>query len=157
MEVHRAAREELRPAHEVRLATWRVAYRGLVPDAYLDALSLTPERLATIEERFDEGSTATQVATVDGHVVGMAVTGPCRDDDREGETELWALYVLPSCWGAGVAQALWDASLPFTSLWVLEGNARARAFYGRNGFAPDGQRMAVQFVEGVFEVRYVGT
>jgi ribosomal protein S18 acetylase RimI-like enzyme len=157
MEVHEAAREELRAAHEARLATWRVAYRGIVPDDYLDALTLTPERLAAIEERFDEGRAVTYVATDAGQVVGMAVRGPSRDEDRLGEEELWALYVLPACWGGSAAQALWDETMPFTSLWVLEDNARAQAFYARNGFAPDGHRMAVEFVADVYEVRYVRT
>jgi GNAT superfamily N-acetyltransferase len=126
------------PAVEsVRLRTWQVAYRGLVPDEVLDALAVTDERVALLQSRYDEGGSTTWVALDDDEVVGMAVAGPTRDDDRPGEQELYALYVLPSHWGSGAGQALWEQAQPVTSLWVLEGNARARAFYARNGFRPD--------------------
>jgi GNAT superfamily N-acetyltransferase len=154
MEVRRVTRDELRAAHEARLATWKVAYRGLVPDAHLDALILRPEDLARFEQRFDAGEGRTYGAWLDGALVGMAVSGACRDEDRYGEQELYALYVLPSHWGTGVAQALWEAALPFTSLWVLQDNARARAFYARNGFRPDVTK-AVEIGVELTEVRYL--
>ena len=149
-----AGLDDLRATEEVRVATWKVAYRGIVPDAHLDAMSVTDERVANLQSRYG-GELRTLLAEVDDKVVGMAAVGPCRDDDRPGETELYALYVLPDQWGSGVGQALWQAAQPFTSLWVLTDNARARAFYERNGFRPDGHRMPVGFVDGVDEVRYV--
>ena len=135
--VRRATREEMPVVESVRLQTWQAAYRGLVPDDVLDALAVTEERVALLQTRYDEGETATWVALDDDRVVGMAVAGPTRDEDRPGGRELYALYVLPSHWGSGAGQALWEQAQPVTSLWVLEGNARARAFYARNGFRPD--------------------
>lgn len=140
--------------HEARIATWKVAYRGIIPDAYLDDLTLTDEVLAKVEARYDEGLATTVGAWVDGTVVGMAAAGPCRDDDRPGERELYALYVLPSHWGTGTAQLLWEAVLPVSSLWVLEGNARARAFYARRGFRPERTKQITFGVE-LTEVRYL--
>ena len=40
------------------------------------------------------------------------------------------------------------------TLWVLEANARARRFYQRAGFAPDGARHVLDDLGGVTEVRY---
>jgi ribosomal protein S18 acetylase RimI-like enzyme len=40
------------------------------------------------------------------------------------------------------------------SLWVLEGNERAMAFYRRNGFTADGARADEEFF-GVSEIRMV--
>lgn len=154
MEVRRVAREELRVAHEVRLATWRVAYRGIVPDAFLDTLELLDEDLARFEARFDAGEGRTFGACEDGALVGMAVAGASRDEDRPGEQELYALYVLPSHWGSGAGKALWDVAAPFTSLWVLADNGRARAFYARNGFRPESTKQITFGVE-LTEVRYV--
>jgi ribosomal protein S18 acetylase RimI-like enzyme len=56
--------------------------------------------------------------------------------------------VHPDSWRIGAGRALMDASLAefaargFTTatLWVLEGNARAQAFYEGRGFTPDGGR-----------------
>jgi GNAT superfamily N-acetyltransferase len=154
MQVREARVEDLRATEEVRVATWKVAYRGIVPDVHLDAMAVTDERVANLQSRYG-GEMRTLVAEVGGAVVGMAAIGPCRDDDRPGERELYALYVLPDHWGTGAGQALWEAAQPFTSLWVLTDNPRARAFYERNGFRPDGRTMPVGFTDGVDEVRYV--
>jgi RimJ/RimL family protein N-acetyltransferase len=40
------------------------------------------------------------------------------------------------------------------TLWVLEGNARARRFYERAGFAPDGASHGLPDLGGVTEIRY---
>ena len=70
------------------------------------------------------------------------MVGPSREDDGATPQELYAIYVRAAWWGTGLGQALWDAVRPDAacSLWVLEDNARAQAFYRRNGFVPDGAR-----------------
>ena len=78
------------------------------------------------------------VAERGGEVVGIAVAA---------EAELRDLYVVPAAWGAGVAGELMEAALEWIGargadeavLWVGEGNARARRFYEREGWAPDGE------------------
>ena len=40
------------------------------------------------------------------------------------------------------------------TLWVLEANARARRFYARAGFTPDGARHLLDDLGGVAEIRY---
>ena len=74
MEVRAARRDELRALHEARIATWRRAYRGVVPDEYLDELTLTDEVLAKVQARYDEGSAQTVGAWDGGTVVGMPVS-----------------------------------------------------------------------------------
>ena len=69
------------------------------------------------------------VAEVAGRVVGFLA--------RDG-AEVCALYVAPGARGAGVGQALMQAAKAgCDGLWlkVLEGNAGARRFYAREGFA----------------------
>jgi len=151
MQVRQARPEDLAAAEAVRIATWKKAYRGLVPDAYLDGLAVTDERVAWLQQRTE---TATFLALDGEQPVGMAVRGPCRDEDRYGGQELYALYVLPAWWGSGAAQLLWQAAQPFTSLWVLEGNARARRFYERNGFVPETTKV-IEVGGPLTEVRYL--
>jgi GNAT superfamily N-acetyltransferase len=58
------------------------------------------------------------------------------------------LFVVPERWGTGVADALHDAALAVSReagaglcrLEVLEENRRARRFYERHGWRPDGRR-----------------
>jgi GNAT superfamily N-acetyltransferase len=154
MEVRPARRDELRAADEARIATWRTAYRGIVPDPVLDTLELTEEKLSWLEQRFDDGLVSTLVAVEGSDVVGMAARGPCQDEDRYGEDELFAVYLLPTWWGSGAGQALWEAAWPFTSLWVLADNARARRFYERNGFVAD-RTATVDLGVPLVKVRYL--
>ena len=76
--------------------------------------------------------------------------------------ELYALYVHPAWWSTGTGWALMDRVLDTASvagylsirLWVLRANARARRFYQRAGFAPDGARHVLDDLGGVTEIRY---
>lgn len=57
-----------------------------------------------------------------------------------------ALYAHPDHWSTGTGRGLMDATLAHLAaagmapvlLWVFHDNARARRFYERAGFAPDG-------------------
>jgi len=82
------------------------------------------------------------VAERDGEAVGLAGAGPNQDDPPPRERQLYFIYLLASAQGTGAGQALLDEVLGDepASLWVLEDNPRARAFYRRNGFIPDGAR-----------------
>ncbi len=126
----------------VHTAVWREAYADLMPADFLAALdegrSVARWR-DLLAEAADDASRSILVATVDGEVVGFATTGPSRDDPPLPAFELYAIDVLAAHHGGGLAQALLDAALaPAVSLWVVDGNARARSFYWRNGFIPDG-------------------
>jgi GNAT superfamily N-acetyltransferase len=76
--------------------------------------------------------------------------------------ELYALYVHPAWWSTGTGRALMDqvlakvraAGYGCITLWVLEANARARRFYQRAGFIPDGARHVFDDLGGVTEIRY---
>jgi ribosomal protein S18 acetylase RimI-like enzyme len=82
---------------------------------------------------------------------------------QAGDTaELYALYVAPAWWSTGAGRALMGAVLAALGearylkvvLWVLEDNVRARRFYERAGFAPDGATNVLAGLGGVLEVRY---
>lgn len=146
--------EDMAEVEAARIATWKTAYRGIVPDAHLDALEVRPDRIAWLEERFRTGEFVTFVA-VDEQVVGMATVGPSRDADLPEVTELYGLYVRPEHSRTGVGSALMEQCHTARLLWVLEANARARAFYEKQGFRADGASKQRDFGRPVVEVRYV--
>jgi ribosomal protein S18 acetylase RimI-like enzyme len=83
---------------------------------------------------------------------------------QAGETgELYTLYVMPAHWSTGVGRALTDAALDGLRaagyrrvvLWTLTENARARRFYDKAGFAPDGATNVLDGLGNVEELRYV--
>ncbi len=138
MLIRPARPEDALAVETIRIDGWQTAYRGLIPDAFLDALAVTPDRLEVWRERFTSPITETWVAERGGQVWGMAVAGSSREEDGAGSRELYALYVAPSAWRGGIGTALLAACEPVDVLWVLEGNAPARACYERHGFRPDG-------------------
>jgi GNAT superfamily N-acetyltransferase len=92
---------------------------------------------------------------------GWAVAGP---DGFAAIDEPWleAIYVRPSAWGTGLAVALHDAAVAElrargvvqARLWVLEENDRARRFYERLGWRPDGTSRVVEFPPHPTDVGY---
>ncbi|MEV0380844.1 GNAT family N-acetyltransferase [Nonomuraea sp. NPDC050643] len=130
----------------VRIATWRVAYRDVMPPSLLDGLEVLPEMVRARSEALADGGASAVVAERDGRVRGFALYGPSRDDDIPG-MEVYALYVLPEEFSTGMGHALMRAArsrmeaagCAEAGLWVLAGNARARRFYERYGFTPSGR------------------
>ncbi|MCJ1676670.1 GNAT family N-acetyltransferase [Streptomyces sp. APSN-46.1] len=148
----------------VRIRGWQHAYAGLMPQSYLDGLDIAADAARRRERFADAPSGTTQLVAeaADGAVAGWAALGPAQDVGLPpGEGELYALYVRPDLIGSGVGRELMDevlsraAPYPVLRLWVLEGNERARRFYERAGFGPDGATSADE-VAGVPvpEVRY---
>ncbi|MEV0275906.1 GNAT family N-acetyltransferase [Streptomyces sp. NPDC050610] len=149
----------------IRVRGWRFAYAGLMPQGYLDGLSVREdaERRREFFARAD-GAMTNLVAEDAGAVVGWACFGASRDQGAApGDGELYALYVRPELIGAGVGRALTAAVLAGAAerefarlvLWVVKGNARARRFYERAGFAPDGGEEECEVAGApVPEVRY---
>lgn len=130
---------------------WRHAYAGLMPAALLDALEIEP-RADRLRERYRTATSADGLLAVDEEdaVAGYCWFGDYRVDDDApdpgpGWAEIYALYVDPVREGQGVGGTLLRAALDAVAprpvaLWVLEGNVRARGFYERFGFVPDGDR-----------------
>ncbi len=170
MNVRPATPADVPAIAEVHVATWRVAYRGQVPDAYLDGLSVDRRISAwtDIVSATSWPATGVFVAEDDsGNVVGFAHISASRDDDAGPEVgEVTSIYVAPDAWRRGAGRALLDAATAslrtagFTkaTLWVLDTNQPARGFYARIGWEPDG---AVKVDDrGAFalrEVRYTTT
>lgn len=124
----------------VHVATWRSAYRGLLPDDFLASLSETHYQERWKRTLGDESARVYVAENPDG-VVGFASGGP----ERAGETgfsgELYAIYVLHDAQGHGhgrrlvraVVGGLRELSLSDMLVWVLRDNRSARGFYERLG------------------------
>jgi ribosomal protein S18 acetylase RimI-like enzyme len=127
----------------ISVETWRAAYAGIVPAAYLAGLSSA----ACAAEWHDILVTpaGAHFVLVAGHAqqdpIAFAGAGPERSGDPRYRGELYAIYVLPSHQGRGVGRALVRAAadrlaaagLDSLLVWVLDQNAPARAFYERLG------------------------
>ena len=132
----------------VHVASWNAAYRGVIADEALDAL--TEERLGPEWRREIEGGDAyAAVVEDDGSVVGYSRYGRARDDDLDAATtaEIYGFYLHPEAWGRGGGRVLMDhvkedlvtGGWHDAVLWVVQVNDRAQGFYRATGFEPDGR------------------
>ena len=133
----------------MHVSSWQEAYRGLLPQEYLESLSVQG-RTETWERNLSQPTAlgaVTLVAELDDRIIGFASIGPSRDDDMGPDTgELWGLYLHPDHWGAGhgrtlharAVTALSSTGATTATLWVLSGNQRARRFYEQQGWVADG-------------------
>jgi ribosomal protein S18 acetylase RimI-like enzyme len=157
----------MRPGYEIRSATlsdveaiavfqtecWREAYRGLVPDSYLDGVGAT-ERAARWGERLASGSRQVAIGWSGVEIAGVVSWGTA--ETGLPPLELKSLYVGAHHRGTGLASTLTRVALGdrAAQVWVFEENPRARAFYRRIGFVSDGASK-IDPDTGVTEVRLV--
>ncbi len=167
MKVRRATARDAAIIGQIRIRGWRAAYRGVLPDAMLDALT-DDDRLANRRSRLRHPLPRSGALVVEerGAVVGFVLTGPTRDQDANPLVtgELFAIYLEPDRIGCGLGRALIEAAeddlremgYRRASLWVLRDNARARRFYEAAGWIADGADQIEEMDGAVLdEVRYV--
>lgn len=134
----------------VHVRTWQAAYRGQVPQDYLDGLDPAGRR-AGWEERLRDGLDPGDRLVLEhgtAGVIGFAIVSASRDLDADPRVvgEVRAIYVLPAHWGRGGGAMLMSAGLRrlaeagfrCATLWVLAANQRARRFYEAGGWRADG-------------------
>lgn len=133
---------------EIHVETWR-AYAGQMPDEVLDRLSVD-DRARMWHNLLCELDSPRRVHVADseGGLLGFVVHGPSREHDTEALVgEVYALYVHPHCWSAGIGRALLSAAVSHFAdvgmsealLWVLASNHRACRFYELAGWTHDGR------------------
>ena len=117
--------------------SWKYAYRGIIPQAYLD--SIPAGRWASGIARENMKSL---LLLENQRIIGTAAICKSRWEEYPNFGEIVSIYLLPAYMGQGFGKALfrrcteelhaqgYDKIL----LWVLEENARARRFYEKNGF-----------------------
>ncbi len=121
----------------VRAESWRAAYRGIVPDDYLDAIDVS--EWAQRQRRNIESQSAGIVSLVadDGDlIVGWVALGPNWMTDLPYAGELCAIYLRPSHWRRGIgkhlmtaaAQSLIERGVNSMILRVLTENRPARRY-----------------------------
>ena len=157
--VRGATRRDAEGIAQARIGGWRAAYRGIVPDAFLDDMSVEADLERMNAWAWNAESAPHWVCEVDGRVVGWAsMLMPARDASLgEDVAEIVACYVRPALWGRGLGRRLITTALDAARslektalvLWVLADNAPAQRFYHRLGFTLDGARKVESHIPGV--------
>lgn len=123
--------------------SWKAAYKDIVPQKYLDGLSL--DRWT----EFLKNSPFQNFLLKDSGVyVATSSIVKARDRKYSGYGEIVSIYVLPEYFNRGYGTFLFDSMLEKLRsmqlnkicLWVLEENLNARRFYQKFGFTPNGDK-----------------
>jgi len=162
--VRPATPDDAEAIESVRIATWKACYRGIVPDAYLDALSVKSSRVVQMRQAIDRADAGVRVVAVAGsRIVGMGIAGPPEDDRLPGGFgEVFAVYVLSEWQGRGLGRALLQRltsgliALGYhrAILWTLRDRLPTLRFYEANGWELDGAEDSLDLQGPVHLVRY---
>lgn len=145
----------------IRVAAWQAAYRGAMPDAYLDALD-PGANLEWLRAALGAEPAPFTLRVVDddaeGRPMAFSIVGKPRYAvaSPASTMELWALNVHPQHWrrGAGqqlVQQALVDAQAQgcaAVELWCIQTNMAARRLYEACGFRASGAARTTSHLTG---------
>ena len=139
--------------------SWKAAYAGIVPQAYLD--DLKEDRWSPI---LAESPFTSLVLLDEGRYAGTSASGGARDETLPGWGEIVSIYLLPEYCGRGYGEKLLDAAVSSLKqkgyadiyLWVLAENMRARRFYERHQLRFSGDTKCIEIGGASLpEVRYV--
>ena len=167
MRIRDAIIEDVTSIAEVHIEAWRTAYRGILPNTYLDTMCIQ-----SISKQWQDALKITGpgkylVIEDGGNVSGFCVFGPARDKDLASLNvgELVALNILPTKWRNGLASILIKYVVKSASvykwsslfLWVIKENVGARNLYEAMDFKLEGQEKTDTALTGciLHEVRYV--
>lgn len=160
LSIERAELSSAEDIGRIGALSWKAAYRGIVPDEVLD--SITSEARAERYRRSYSSRPDSEyyLFRAQGEPAGFAVI--CEDDGQPGVGQVGAFYFLSEYWGCGLARPAMEFCLARLKamgysrviLWVLEENARARRFYEKCGFVPDGAAEEIVISIPLDEIRY---
>lgn len=147
MTIRTATLEDVKDIATIHVLAWQAAYKGLIPQSYLNNLSIAKREQAW-QNILNNSKKNTIVQEINGLVVGFANFGHTRDEDKDSTVigEITSIYLNPEYWRKGLGTALFEFILrdmrnrKFTevTLWVLDTNQRACSFYQKMGFKSDG-------------------
>ncbi len=133
---------------EIHADSWTWAYTGLIPAGDIAAANARrPGLWARIIPAQDNRSHYVLTDPDTGAVAGFFVLVPTRDEDGDARRcELASIYLDPAYAGRGLGSQAMEWILAEArargyatiTLWVLDRNRRAKGFYAKFGFVPEG-------------------
>ena len=164
MIIREPSKNDARGLAEVHVRSWQAAYKGQVPDDFLDNLSVD-QREKQWHLTLNSPSNKVLVAEVEQRIVAFISFGPVRDEElnKNAVGEVYAIYALEEFWDRGIGRRLMEASLSVlremncstVKVWVLDTNQRAISFYQKFGFAAeDMQKVGARGGVELREIRY---
>jgi ribosomal protein S18 acetylase RimI-like enzyme len=138
MIVREARAEDAISIAKVHVDSWRTAYRDIIANTYLEALSYDDREhyWQSLLERPERTTLVYVAEDDDGEIVGFASGGPEREGNPTYKGEVFAIYILQQAQRRGIGrqltaaivQSLVQQGIESMLIWVLADNP-ARKFY----------------------------
>jgi ribosomal protein S18 acetylase RimI-like enzyme len=142
IQIIRANENDSETIARILIASWRLAYKNIMPDDLLDNLSVD-QRKSRWEHHFCNGGEA-YLLWDESSICGLVEVCQFRDkiDGFTSYGEIPVLYLMPDKIGCGFGSMLMKFALSLLAgrrmgnvgIWVLEKNTRAINFYEKHGF-----------------------
>lgn len=158
--IRRALPEDAYDYTICHISIWQSAYKGIVPDSYLENMSAeTEQRADRYRKALAEPGDCDYFCVINAkRMVGFIII-------EKNLAEIWAIYLIEELWGKGYGKEMLDFAVNELKLmepkeiflWVFEQNNRARRFYERNNFSFSGTKREVDRYGGVplVQLKYV--
>ena len=152
--------DDRRSVSHIYEESWKYAYRGIVPQSYLDNLS----EGSWVKALDSPDWSSLVLIDEEGQLAGTSSFCRSRFPTYPDDGEIISIYLLPQAMGRGWGAALLKRAMEELAkrgfdrvfLWVLEENTHARAFYARMGFENSGTYMDSEIGGKLLrELRYV--
>lgn len=155
MYVRNMTADDIGEVRRIYISGWQNAFRGIVPQAYLDQMNL---------DDWAPPFEGAYVLTDGKNILGTSSVSPARDAAFVGWGEIISIYVLPERIGQGYGHFLFEAvrgklterGFDKIYLTVFEENMRARKFYEKHHFSWNDERLPLNIGgKDLTELRYV--
>jgi ribosomal protein S18 acetylase RimI-like enzyme len=163
IEIRKAEINDAPVLAKVHVDSWRVTYKGIIPESHYEIFTYQNKEL-TWSERLSKQTEEIYIAEEDRQPVGILSIGPGRDEDLDQNIagEIKTIYILPEHWRHGIGTILVKkAEKEFRNhgykeimVWVLAENTRARIFYEKRGYEPDGKEKTLLLGKELLAFRY---
>lgn len=143
--------------------SWKVAYKGLIPQRYLEELQ-NDFWVSAFQNWINNNILKVKQIYENDTPVGCIGYGKSRDEKLPNWGEIVSIYIHPDYFRKGYGQKMLDIALTDLKidgfqncyLWVLKENMTARLFYEKNGFQCNQDVFNLEIMgEKLMDIRYV--
>lgn len=163
MNIRKATFDDVKDISRIHALSWKSAYKGIIPQAYLDELKedfWVPAFTAWIKDNI----LTVQLILENGRSVGCVAYGKSRDKVLPNWGEIVSIYLLPEYFSKGYGTKLLESALLDLKqssyhnvyLWVLKQNQGARHFYEKNKFQCNKDECVCEIMgKQLTDIRYI--
>jgi L-amino acid N-acyltransferase YncA len=141
MKIRRATLGDATGIANVHVQTWRSTYKGIIPDEYLDSLTIE-NRTKSWQRHLRTLHIAIFVVENEaGEIIGFAAGGPEQTKNFNYQAELYTIYILDDYQQQNIGKQLFKTVVEFLEekqyqnmlIWALEKNVNRRFYESLGG------------------------